>query len=511
MLAAAVALSLFGSAGISLKPIGVDPLTSATSMHQTAVGPVVATNGFATVSVFQVGRFTGDAAAAMGFSTSLGGVNWSTGLLPGLTKAQNPANPYDRITFATVTWNAKYHQFLISMLPIINVADSQGDTDTTLPPIVLRSSNGFTWTAPQPVATGGLRPEKNWIACDNWITSPHFGNCYVAWDDNEDSDRFHVNVSTDGGQTWGPTRTAADGHSAYGALPVIQPNGNVVVTSEDSNGYDGTAQNMISFVSTNGGASWSAGYEISPLTAHTVAGNMRTQSLPTTGVDMFGTVLTVWQDCRFRSGCSANDLVLSTSRNGIAWSTPTRIALDGATSGADHFLPSLAVRNSLFGTTLGLSYYELPQANCSVANCALYAGFSQSYNAGSTWSTPLQLAGPMSPSLLPLTSAGYMVGDYMTSIYPSSYVAPLAVAVPPTTSAFNEAIYLPNLPTQTFNPFGFSLAELRAGQAATEVNASGTGIGVKDSAALHANSVTPAFGLPHRAPLVRIRRSHHPM
>jgi hypothetical protein len=505
MLAASAALfSLFGSPAVSLTAIGADPLTSATAEHSTAVGPVVATNGITTVTAYQVGRFTGDASAAMGFTTSLNGMTITSGLLPGLTKAQNSANPYDRITFPTVAWNAKYGQYIISLLPIVNVP-SQSDSDTTLAPIVMRSSNGLSWSAPTSVPSTDARPEKNWLACDNWPSSPRYGNCYEAWDDNDNNDLLHVSVSRDGGRTWGAAVSAADGHSAYGAVPVIQPNGNIVITSEDSSGYDLNARNIISFVSTNGGASWSPGIEISAFTAHTVAGNMRTQSLPTTGVDAHGTIYTVWQDCRFRAGCSSNDLVLSTSPNGVNWSAPTRIALDAANSGVDHFLPSLAIRNSIFGTTIGLSYYEFPKANCTYTTCALYAAFSNSYNGGGSWASPAMLAGPMSLSWLPATGAGYMVGDYETSVYPLSYVAPIAVAQQPTRTQYNEAIFMPNLQLQTM----VLLSDMRGGQSTSRANAASSRIGAQDSAALHAGTVLPVFAAARRAPLVQMYRSHH--
>ena len=25
--------------------------------------------------------------------------------------------------------------------------------------------------------------DKNWITCDTWPQSPHYGNCYQEWDD----------------------------------------------------------------------------------------------------------------------------------------------------------------------------------------------------------------------------------------------------------------------------------------------------------------------------------------
>jgi hypothetical protein len=427
---------------------GADPLSIPGVEDSAAVGPVLATNGSGgstVVSLFQIGRFSGDAAAGMAFSVSTnGGQTWNATWLPGLTRAQSPSNPYDRVTYESIAWNQKYGEFLASVLPISNVAEPQyGETDTTLPPVVLRSGNGFTWTAPQPVTNGAgeIRPEKNYIACDNNASSRYYGNCYVAWDDNDNNDAFHAATSTNGGVTWGPTLNSANGHSSFGGQPVILPNGTVVVVTEDSSGYDGTAENIIAFVSTNGGASWSAAYEVSPLTTHTVAGDMRTQGLPSTAVDASGTIYTVWQDCRFRSGCSSNDIVLSESRNGIQWSTPYRVPLDSTTSGADHFLPTLAARSTIFGTTLGLSYYGYPNANCTAATCTPYAYFADSYNDGGSWSSPAALAGPFNNTWFASTGAGYMVADYFESAYPVyGYIAPVTVASPPTGSTYHEMV-----------------------------------------------------------------------
>jgi len=496
LLAAATAFSLFGGGGgTTLAVAGADPLSIPGVEDSVAVGPALATNGSTMVSVFQIGRYSGDAAAGMAVSVSTnGGASWTGSWLPGLTKAQSPANPYDRVTYESVAWDQKYGEFLASTLPIVNVAEPQyGETDTTLPPVVNRSSNGYSWTGPTPVSNGAgeIRPEKNYIACDNGTSSRYYGNCYVAWDDNDNNDAFHAAVSTDGGVTWGPTQGSANGHSSYGGQPVILPNGTVVVVTEDSSGYDATEKNIISFVSTNGGASWSAAYEVAPITTHTVAGNMRTQSLPTTAVDASGTIYTIWQDCRFRSGCSSNDLVLSESHNGAQWSTPYRIPLDSVTSGADHFLPTLAVRNKIFGSTLGLSYYGYPNANCSVATCTPYAYFANSYSFGGYWSTPQAIAGPFNNSWFAATGAGYMVGDYFESIYPANgYVAPVTAASAPSGSTYHEYVAVAL-------GAGSNLFARRA------AHAGGTGLGAADGVALHADAkfhppVNPARLAPWR-------------
>ncbi|MBD5605894.1 MAG: exo-alpha-sialidase [Candidatus Eremiobacteraeota bacterium] len=478
--------------------IGTDPLNFPDTENATAVGSVIATNGFTTVSIFQTGRFYGDASAGMGFTTATGGgAQWVQGQLPGLTRAQNAANPYDRVTFQTIAYDAKYDEFLVSLLPIVDTP-SNGDEDTTLPPVVMRSRDGIHWTAPVVTSPGGVRPEKNYIACDNNRFSRYYGSCYVAWDESDNGFRFHVNASTDGGATWGPTRTAVDAHAAYGSVPVILPNGNVVITSEDGNGFDYAAANIISSVSTDGGTTWSAAYEVSPIAIHPVAAAMRTQPLPTSGVDSAGNVFTVWQDCRFRSGCSSNDLVMSTSQNGVNWTAPTRIALDAVTSGVDHFLPAISLRTSLLGTTIGLSYYEFPQANCTVSTCLLQAMFSNSGNQGASWSTPVPIGGAMNLAWLPVTSAGYMVGDYFSSAYPLSYEAPLALATAPN-GAYAEQIEI--VPWGGLSP---GLFGVRAGASSGR-----SGIGTADDAALHRGAKAPAFRRASFAPRPHAATARH--
>ena len=71
-------------------------------------------------------------------------------------------------------------------------------------------------------------------------------------------------------------------------------------------------------------------------------------------------------------------------------------------------------------TQLGLLYYFYPNAVdpthstfCSTDTCQLEDGFISSTNGGRTWSNPQTLAGPMNLRWLPLTTQGFMVGDYL--------------------------------------------------------------------------------------------------
>ena len=141
----------------------------------------------------------------------------------------------------------------------------------------------------------------------------------------------------------------------------------------------------------------------------------------------------VWDDCRFRSGCSSNDIVMSTSSNGKSWSSVARIPIDPVNSGEDHFLPGIGVDRSTSGSSahLALSYYFYPVANCSVSTCQLEAGYVTSTDGGSTWTSPVQIAGPIKLAALPDTTLGYMVGDYISTSILGNGKADTVVAVAP--------------------------------------------------------------------------------
>jgi len=137
-----------------------------------------------------------------------------------------------------------------------------------------------------------------------------------------------------------------------------------------------------------------------------------------------------WADCRFRAGCTSNDLVYSTSTDGLTWSAVTRVPIDATTSTVDHVIPGLAVNKNTTGTStaLALTYYYFPKASCTYATCSLYVGFVSSTNGGSTWTSPKTLAGPMSLSWIPPTSAGYMVGDYISTSFSNGLAVPIFTA-----------------------------------------------------------------------------------
>jgi hypothetical protein len=260
----------------------------------------------------------------------------------------------------------------------------------------------------------------------------------LEWDDFGNGNRIEMSTSTDGGVTWGPAQQTAGSDTGIGGQPVIQPDGTVTVPIAND-----SVDAILAFNSSDGGATWSQAVTVAPVSAHTVDGGLRTIPLPSAEVDGSGTVNVAWQDCRFEPSCSANDIVLSSSSDGITWSAPARIPIDAISSGVDHFIPGLAVdtTTSGAGTHLGLTYYYYPNANCSTA-CQLNVGYVSSVDGGASWSPPLRLAGPMSLDWLASTDQGPMVGDYIsTSFLAGSPRTVVPVATPPSGSSLDEAMY----------------------------------------------------------------------
>src|SRR5207237_1072750 len=207
------------------------------------------------------------------------------------------------------------------------------------------TNNGATWTNGfLPGTTVFATPagpwgfcDKDWIACDQTSTSAFYGNCYVEWDDAGAGNKLHMARSTDGGQTWTQSTVPSNAFGVIGGQPLVQPNGTVVVPIGGGIGIE-------SFISSNGGSTYTGPFNISSVQVHGVGGGLRDGGgLPSAEIDATGKLYVVWRDCPFRSGCSSNDILMSTSTDGKTWTAPVRIPIDLVTSTVDHFIPGIAV------------------------------------------------------------------------------------------------------------------------------------------------------------------------
>jgi BNR repeat-like domain len=448
-LGAAAFLLAAGSAraNVPLTRVSTDPFTNSTSQHATEVEPDTFANGATVVAAFQVGRFFNGGATDVGFVRSGdGGTTWTSGFLPGMTFSSGAASPFERVSDASVAYDAAHATWLISSIPLL--------PDTSVPTVFVNRStdDGRTWSTPvqiPPPAASRVDLDKNWTVCDNGAASPFRGHCYTELDNFGAGDRELMSTSTDGGVTWSVPIETAGHDKGLGGQPLVQPDGTVIVPFESLDG------SIAAFASHDGGASWAKAVKVSNVRFHGVDGDLRTSPLPSAEIAGDGTVYVAWEDCRFRAHCASNDIVFATSADGAAWSPVTRVPIDDVTSGADHFIPGLAVDPATRGasTHLALTYYFYPQAACG-GTCRLEVGYISSPDGGAHWGAPTQLAGPMALSEIALTSQGPMVGDYIST----SFSGGRAVTVfpvgrtQPTTSTFDEATYAPATPLAVTPP-----------------------------------------------------------
>src|SRR3954452_5923899 len=432
------------AANVPLTRVSTDPFANPTSQHATEGEPDTFAAGRTVVSAFQVGRFFNGGATAIGFARSAdGGATWGTpGFLEGTTFSAGFADsPFQRISDASVAFDAAHKAWLISSIPIL--------PNTAVPTVfVHRSTDDGRTFDPKPVqipppVSNSVNLDKNWTVCDNTRTSPFFGHCYTELDNFGDGDLELMSTSTDGGLTWSTPIATAGHDKGLGGQPLVQPDGTVIVPFESLNAK------IEAFRSTDGGASWAKGVSVSSVRFHGVDGDLRTSPLPSAEIDGNGTVYVVWEDCRFRAKCASNDIVVSHSADGVSWTLPARIPIDAATSTVDHFIPGLAVDSATSGSSahLALTYYFYPNAACD-PSCQLSVGYISSPDGGAHWGAATQLAGPMTLDEIALTSQGPMVGDYISTSFSAGNVTTIFAVgrTRPSGTSLDEAMYEPSTP-----------------------------------------------------------------
>jgi hypothetical protein len=433
-LAALLAAAPAATAAAAPTDVLVDPFTNPESNHATVVEPDTFAAGGRIVAVAQIGRYFDGGASGNGFATwTDAGAVLASGALPGLTDNNGNGGTHDRATDAVVAYSAKHNVWMASSLVLDE--DASGAPGGTAVVVNRSTDGGISWGNPVNVAVAGAGADydKNWVACDNTVSSPFYGRCYHTWDDFGDGDRMLFSFSTNGGLNWSAPVPTAAGDFGLGGQPVIQKSGTVIVPFGDAFG-----RSILSTRSTNGGVTWQPAVQIGANITHQVNGNLRDGGgLPSAEIDGAGKVYVVWQDCRFRKGCRTNDIVMSTSLDGVTWSAVQRIPLDSATSGVDHFLPGIGVDVATSGATakLGLTHYFYRNGRCGRKSCELEVGYSQSNDGGATWSGLKTVAGPFLTTSAPLTTQGYMVADYIStswsggkafSAFPVADAAPVA-------------------------------------------------------------------------------------
>ena len=386
------------------------------------------------VAAYQVGRFEDGGAAAIGFATTRdAGRSWTFGLLPRV------AAPGERgaVTDPVVAYDELHRTWLVTSLRVTRGLDEL---------LVSRSPDGRTWNAPVAAAASpGEAFDKEWIVCDNWDESPFRGRCYLSYLDLV-SERIATRWSADGGATWsapavGPP-SPARGWQVNGAQPVVRPDGTLVVVYVAFSNVH--AERIVAVPSADGGQTFDLPTVVASMGEAEIRG-LRASPLPSVDVDRAGRIYAAWHDCQFRPECSANDIVLTTSRDGTAWSDPRRVPAGPPTfAGFDHFIPGLAVDPATSGAQARVAIVYHSLATCGVVTCpGIDVSLITSPDGGATWTAPQRLtAQPMQLSWLAPTGIGRMLGDYISTSYVGGRPIPVyALASEPSRTTLRQSIF----------------------------------------------------------------------
>jgi hypothetical protein len=396
-----------------------DPFRTGESQHATEVEPDSFAFGKTVVAVFQVGRVRDGGAHAIGFAVSRdAGRTWKRGFLRGLgPRASDPSVAYDR---RHGVWLA------------VSLVFGGGGSSLR----VNRSRDGLHWGAPVTAVhtSPGLGQDKEWVACDDWPQSPFFGRCYVSYSDTI-SEQVVTQASADGGVTWAtattapgfPGRAAVRGAFAPGVQPIVLPSGRVLVAYYDERQFSVLR-------SDDGGATWAERAGIAPADYRTHSG-LRAAPLPTSAIGADGRAYLAWADCSFRPGCAANDIVYTSSADGVVWTPVVRIP----TGAGDAELPGLDADPSRAGR-LALAYYVYRGSSLDVR-------FVSSSNAGASWTRPRLLNSRRVPMRgIASTTLGSMVGDYISTSFAGGRAVPVFVlASAPSRGRLHEAAFATSL------------------------------------------------------------------
>jgi BNR repeat protein len=415
--AATVALDPRVGANIRL---GNDPPALPPNMRAQAEPHIARSvaNADSLVATFQEGRFTTSGAVDCGYSISHdGGLTWTRALIPNLTTASG--GPYPRATDPVAGINLNGNICLCTLV----ATDPNFDNGAV---VVSRSTDGGATFGLPTIAyqppNNSVFPDKDWMAINTFPGTASAGRIVVTFtlfsNVNSEGAPIYRAYSTNGGATWSSIANvnAADAN-LQGSQPVFLPNGNLVIVYWNFGSSGSPGERLEAVISSDGGVTFGPPKRIAFATEYNEP-NIRTGSfLPSAVSDRtHGNLFVVYQALS-----SGNPRILFTksTNGGNNWSAPIAISNNPAGSGV--FNPAINV--SPDGQTVTAVFYDHRNNPGSTTLVDLY--LAQSFNGGATWQPNIRLTSVSTDaSLAPLTSAGYMLGDYQGVAQPTNANVP---------------------------------------------------------------------------------------
>ena len=418
--------------------IAADP----TVQPRTEIEPSIAvnpTNPLNVVTDFQVGRVDAGGDATNGFAVTFdGGQTWTDGLLPGLTKNNTPAGPFDRASDAVVAFGPDGTVYANSLV----FDDSSQNALPSGMAVNVSKDGGKTWTAPAILSQdslGGLN-DKNWIIVDQGGTGAghHKGRVYVVWDRVDPVVYSYCDANCDVTANWSSAVTNAQTNqtngfyvlfagNGIGSMPLIQNDGSLTVVfradpavpTVPEPALSTTVGTPVQQVTAHlaGAVVWPAPLTFSstPIPVgviHSVSlvQGQRAGGLPTAAIDPVTNQMYVgWEDSSLRTVDGRNDAVFVTSTDGgTTWSSLARIDPNTDGSNLDDYNTGLAVGPDGILRAMYRQRFEGTSVSKTIDTY-----YSQSTDHGATWSTPLKVdTQPTNTDYAAYSRGGVFEGDY---------------------------------------------------------------------------------------------------
>ena len=255
----------------------------------------------------------------------------------------------------------------------------------------------------------GIAFDKNWVACDNTVTSTYYGRCYLVYTHASDRDMLAVTWSDDGGLTWSlPGRHRRERRRSASFRRSGRPASSSSCTCRRP--VSSESPRPARRTAVGPGALLSG----SPTSTQSCAiRGFRAFPLPSAEADASGRVWAAWHSCE--PGASGNAVFVATSPDGAVWSAPRVV-----TRGRNALLPAIGI-DAATGR-VAIAYMR------STASSADRRRARRVATGGSRWSAARRLSAQSMPLVwMPRTTSGRMLGDYISVHYASG--RPLVVWV----------------------------------------------------------------------------------
>lgn len=380
------------------------------------------------LATFQEGRFEDGGGVSCGYSVSHdGGLTWTRDLIPNLGTVSG--GRYDRATDPVAGIDRADNAYL-NTLGLVHATNSRGEPSFDGSVLVNRSTDGGASFGPPVLVykepNADSFADKNWMAINTIAGTPHAGRIVVTFTIFSNIGGMNHPIrraySDDQGATWS---SAAFIHSptrqVQGSQPVFLRDGSLVILYWNFNNTGSFSDDFIELVeSTDGGETFGAPKFVTRVALYNHPSVRDGAFLPSATTDRAtGSIYLTYQA---RHNGAPRIMFTQSANAGASWSTPIPISDNPATSGV--FNPAIAAAPD--GQTLTVAFYDSRDNPGSDTLVDMY--LAQSFDGGATWQPNIRMSSASTDAALaPLTSGGYMLGDYQAIAEPTN---PNVPAVP---------------------------------------------------------------------------------